>query len=126
MYSGIIWCFLEYLGEYIKWYIKEVITISNLYNTLIQRQQELEAIIKKIPPIEKNKQEKWLRISKCRGYEQYYCTDKNSKSEIYIPKDNISFIKALAQTSYNQLLVKSTQRNWLVMILNINMSVLYI
>ena len=63
-------------------------------------QNEIENITRKIEKIKRSSGDSKLTCSACRGYAQYFIDGK------YISKENMNFIKQLAQLDYYEKLLK--------------------
>lgn len=84
--------------------------MKGLKNKLLEEQERLECIIKFQKSQLKDVPEGSLRLSKSHGKFQYYqCTDENKKGK-YIGKNNEKLIQSLAQKSYNERVLRLSEK----------------
>lgn len=77
---------------------------------LLEEQERLECIIKYQKSQLQKVPEGSLRLSKSHGKLQYYqCTDENKKGK-YIGKGNEKLIQSLAQKSYDEKVLRLTEK----------------
>lgn len=84
--------------------------LRGLKQLLLAERKRLEDIVKMTQSQLINKPDGTLRLSKSKEYIQYYhCTDENKLGK-YIAKENEELIKALAQKSYDEKLLRLAEK----------------
>ena len=83
----------------------------NLNEMLLKEQLRLEKIVKEAGARLKNAPEGTLRLSGCRKSIQYYrCLPGGRKNGEYLPKSREKLIRALAQKSYDEKVVRLAEK----------------
>ena len=83
----------------------------NLNEMLLKEQLRLEKIVKEAGTRLKNAPEGTLRLSGCRKSIQYYrCLPGGRKNGEYLPKSREKLIRALAQKSYDEKVVRLAEK----------------
>jgi len=84
--------------------------LRGLKQLLLAERKRLEDIVKMTQSQLKTIPDGTLRLSKSKEYIQYYhCTDENKQGK-YIAKENEELIKALAQKSYDEKLLRLAEK----------------
>lgn len=91
---------------------KEEYYLKGLRKLLLAEQARLEVIKRKLDSELVGSCEGTLRITKSNGYTQYYhhSSDATQSSGRYLPKTEKTFIRNLAQKSYDRKLIKLVER----------------
>lgn len=85
--------------------------MGNLKEMLIEEQEKLERILHKVKAELEDGPQGTLRLSKCRKSVQYYhCMPESEKKGTYIPKTQEKLIRELAQKSYNEKILRLTEK----------------
>ena len=81
--------------------------METLKEMLLKEQERLEQIMEKTRNRMQNAPEGTLRLSNCRNSIQYYHrTIQGKENGTYIPKEQIGFIRSLAQKSYDEKIMR--------------------
>ena len=81
--------------------------METLKEMLLREQERLEQIIEKTKKRIQNAPDGTLRLSNCRNNIQYYhCTIQGKMNGTYIPKEQMGFIRSIAQKSYDEKIMR--------------------